>query len=358
MKKKIDEYIILIPAYNPSSKLLHLVNDLKEYDIKILIVNDGSLNSKKIFQELKSNSSCIVLEYEENMGKGYALKYGFKYYLDNLVNDYKGIITIDADYQHIPKDIYKVTQAMRDDTITLGSRDFYRKDVPLPNRLGNRLTSTVFKFLYGRKIFDTQTGLRGIPNKYLEICLEIPGNRFEYEMEQLIYFVNHKIELDEIQIETIYYAKSESKFKKGIDSMRIYKVLLKESFRFLVTSLTSAFLDIILFTIFISTFASLGDISIFVATFMARIIADFLNFNLTKYFVFNSNEDSKNILFKYYALSFGKMALSAMLVFLINKIIPSNKTIIKVIVDTLIYFLSYRIQKKYIFKTIEYKIFF
>jgi len=211
----------------------------------------------------------------------------------------------------------------------------------------------VFKLLYGRKIFDTQTGLRGIPNKYLENCLEIPGNRFEYEMEQLIYFVNRSINIEEISINTIYYAKSESKFRKGIDSMKIYKVLLKESFRFLVTSLVSSFLDIILFTIFINTFASLGDISIFIATFIARIMADFLNFNLTKYFVFNSNEDSKNILLKYYILSFSKMGMSAFLVLLISKVIPINKTIIKVVVDTLIYFLSYRIQKKYIFKTHE-----
>ncbi|MBR3660511.1 MAG: bifunctional glycosyltransferase family 2/GtrA family protein [Bacilli bacterium] len=353
MKKKIDNYIILIPAYNPSSKLLELVNDLKKYNFKILIINDGSIESKKIFKELKNNSSCTILEYEENMGKGYALKYGFKYYLDNLVNDYQGIITTDADYQHLPKDIYKIREVMNDDTIILGSRDFYKKEVPFPNRLGNRITSTVFKLLYGRKIFDTQTGLRGIPNKYLDICLEIPGNRFEYEMEQLIYFTNHNINIKEIPIETIYYTKSESKFKKGIDSMKIYKVILKESFRFLVTSLLSAFLDIILFTIFIYTFQSLGDISIFVATFMARIIADFLNFNLTKYFVFDSNEDFKKILSKYYILSFGKMAMSAILVFLINKLIPFNKTFIKVIVDTLIYFLSYRIQKKYIFKTIE-----
>ena len=138
-----------------------------------------------------------------------------------------------------------------------------------------------------------------------------------------------------------------------IDSMKIYKVMLKESFRFLVTSLVSSFLDIILFTIFLSIFSSIGDLSIIFATFIARIIADFLNFNLTKYFVFNSNEDSKKILLKYYLLSFSKMALSAILVLLISKVIFINKTIIKMVVDILIYFMSYRIQKKYIFRTHE-----
>ena len=127
--------------------------------------------------------------------------------------------------------------------------------------------------------------------------------------------------------------------------------MLKESFRFLVTSLISSFLDISLFTIFLNVFNSLGDLSIIFSTFIARIIADFLNFKLTKYFVFNSNEQSRNILFKYYLLSFAKMAASAILVLLISKIILINETFIKMFVDILIYFISYKIQKKYIFKT-------
>jgi len=128
--------------------------------------------------------------------------------------------------------------------------------------------------------------------------------------------------------------------------------MLKESFRFLVTSLMSAILDINLFTIFLKVFNNLGDLSIIFSTFIARIAADFMNFNLTKYFVFDSTEDSKNILFKYYILSFLKMIISALSVLLISKFIFISKTIIKVVVDLLIYFLSYKIQKKYIFKTI------
>lgn len=347
----MKDYIILIPAYNPSKKLIKLVKDLNKYKCKILIINDGSVNCNNIFDELKKNDNCIVLEYLENSGKGYAMKYGIKYYLNNLSDYYKGIITVDADYQHIPSDIEKIAINMSIDKITLGSRDFTKRDIPFLNKMGNQFTSLVFKILYGYKINDTQTGLRGIPNKYLPNCLEIPGNRFEYEMEELIYFVNHKIDIEEINIETIYYTKGESKFNKVIDSLKIYKVMLKESFRFLVTSLVSSFLDINLFTIFLKIFNSLGDLSIIFATFIARIIADFMNFNLTKYFVFDSKENSKSILLKYYILSFSKMFMSAILVLLISKCIFISKTLIKIVVDILIYFLSYRIQKKYIFKT-------
>ena len=345
----MKEYIVLIPAYNPNNKIIKLVKKINDLNYKVIIVNDGSSKENKYFEQLKDNN--IVLEYPENFGKGYALKYGIKYYLDYCFNDYKGLITADADYQHLPVDIDNLRAKAKDDVVLLGSRNFNQKNVPLPNRLGNKITSFVFQILYNQKISDTQTGLRLIPNRYLDECLEIEGNRFEYEMQMLIYFANKKIPMQEIEINTIYWSKKESKFKKVVDSLKIYHVLLNESFRFLVTSLVSSFLDIILFTISLSVFSSLGDISIIFSTFLARIIADFLNLNLTKYFVFNSKEESHKILFKYYILSFSKMAMSAFLVLMFSKLILINKTVIKMVVDILIYFISYKIQKKYIFKT-------
>lgn len=350
MDKNLQKYIILIPAYNPSEKLVNLVRDLQPYNVAILVVNDGTEN-KTIFNKLKKYNNLKIIGYNTNHGKGYAMKYGIKYYFDNYYNDYKGIITVDADYQHLPSDIMRIASAMETDNIVLGTRDFNSKDVPLPNRLGNQLTSIVFKILYGKKISDTQTGLRGIPNSLLEKTLYVKGERFEYEMEALIYYVNNKIKLKEIKIETIYYEKSESKFHKVFDSIKIYKVMLTEAVRFLITSLLSSFIDIILFTIVLSIFNYLGDISIIIATIIARLIADYVNFNLTNKFVFNSKENSRSILIKYYHLSFFKMFLSSILVLLISKFIFISKPIIKIFVDTLIYFISYKVQKKYIFKT-------
>lgn len=350
---KEQKYLILIPAYEPSTKLIDLVNDLQKCNLDVLIINDGSLNSEFIFNKLKECNNCTIIGYSINSGKGYAIKYGFKYYLDNLITKYSGIIAADADYQHVPNDILKVINNMTEDEIVLGGRNFNLKNVPLLNRIGNILTSIIFKLLYGFKIRDTQTGLRGIPNKYIETCLEIEGNRFEYEMEQLIYFVNHKYKIKEIEIQTIYYSKSESKFNKLIDSFKIYNVMLKESFKFLITSLISAFIDLILFIIVLNIFYSSGDLSIILATVIARISSEFVNLNLTKSFVFKSKEKAKDIIWKYYLLSFIKMLLSAILVLLISKIIIKTETLIKIFVDSLIYFLSYKIQKKYIFKTTD-----
>ena len=349
---KNNKYLVIIPAYNPSRQLEKLVEELNNLKIEFLIINDGSTNGIDKFQTIKEKYNCNVLEYVVNKGKGYALKYGIKYYLENY-KGYKGIITVDADYQHLPVDVLKIMDTMEKEknTIVLGCRNFNSESVPFLNRTGNKITSQIFKLLYGKYISDTQTGLRGIPNKYLKKCLELNGDRFEYEIEELIYFVNQKINIKEVSINTIYYETRESNFHKISDSVKIYKIMLKESFRFLITSLLSSFLDIILFTLLLSILSKYGDISIIISTFGARIIADLLNFYLTKNFVFYSVIETKKIILSYYMLSFSKMVLSAYLVLFISKYIFISKIIIKIIVDILIYFLSYRIQKKYIFKT-------
>ena len=352
----MNNIVILIPAYNPNQKLINLVLELKNTFSNILIINDGSSKkSKKIFQELANYSECTILEYSENKGKGYALKYGINYYLENLKDNYQGIVTADCDYQHKPEDIINIALKLsgNQDSIILGVRNFHLKNIPFPNRFGNLLTSFIFKFLYGIKIEDTQAGLRAIPNRYLNICLETNGNRFEFEMNMLIKAVKNKINILEVPIETIYYSKGESKFNKFKDSIIIYKVLFTEYLKFIISSLSCSLIDVILFSMFLQLFINVNsNIQIIMATFFSRIITDFFNFNINKTIVFNSHENIKKIAIKYYILSFSKMIISALCVLLIHHLLINiNETYIKIVVDTFIYFLSYKIQKKYIFKT-------
>ena len=224
----MKDIVIVIPAYNPSKKLIELVDSLILLNFsKIIIVNDGSIKGKSIFRTVKEKTECLILEYKENKGKGYALKYAINYYLENLKNNYKGIVSVDADYQHLPNDVLNIALRLlsNQDSLILGIRKKKKKGVPTPNRFGNRLTSFIFKLLYGENIKDTQTGLRGIPNRYLNLCLEASGKRFEFEMNMLIKFVKQKINIIQIPIETVYYKRGESKFNKWIDSILIYKVI-------------------------------------------------------------------------------------------------------------------------------------
>lgn len=217
------ETAVLIPAYKPDEKLVELCKKIIFEKMKVIVVNDGSgYEFEDIFNEIK-NLDCILIEHEENFGKGTALKTGIKYALENNITK---LVTADADGQHSVEDIISVSKELENnaETIILGSRNI--KEMPLRSRFGNSLTKFLFSFLRGIKINDTQTGLRGIP--VVKEWLILEGDRYEYEMNMLIFSKHIKIELKEIPISTIYINENESSHFKPIkDGLKIYKILFK-----------------------------------------------------------------------------------------------------------------------------------
>ena len=217
----------IIPALNPDDKLIKLVSELKKDFKDIIIVNDGS-ESDLVFNKL--NKDCIILTHDINKGKGEALKTAFQYYLDNLSNKYLGVVCLDSDGQHLSSDVIKLSEVLeQEDKFILGTRLFNTKSTPLRNKLGNRITSKVFKWIYKVYIKDTQTGLRAIPNRLINLSLKTSGSRFEYELNVLIQLVKAKEKIKEVDIKTVYLKNSNKKshFKVLKDSIKIYKTMFQ-----------------------------------------------------------------------------------------------------------------------------------
>lgn len=352
----------LIPSYEPDEKLTKYIDELIKAGFKkIIIVNDGSSkNCQEYFNYLKEKEECIVLEHNINKGKGQALKTGFKYYLDNLQVQYSGIVTADSDGQHSVKDTIKVGNLIEKnkdkETLILGVRNFKKDDVPFASSFGNNITKIIFKLLYGHKISDTQTGLRGFTNSYVKDCLDISGDRYEYELNLLIHATRNKVEIIEEEIETIYIEENKSSHFNPIkDSIKIYKVLFMNFFKFTFSGLISFVIDWILFVIssnFIFAFLEQKQ-NIMISTIIARIISSVINFLLNKNMVFNCKNkgNTKVILIKYYMLCILQMIISGMLVSAITELLPISKNVIKIIVDLFLFFVSYKIQSNLIFKT-------
>jgi len=227
---ELEHFLVLIPAWNPDTRLIALVEDLAAYGFAmILVVDDGSpAGSLPIFEQMKTVPSVHLLRHERNRGKGRALKTGFRYILSELAL-IEGVITADADGQHAVADIVAVARAMREggDEVTLGVREF-AKDVPLRNWFGNVLTKHVFGFVAGMKVSDTQTGLRAFRRSILPQLEILPGERYEYEMTVLAYICRHLGKLREIPITTIYMEGGKtSPFHPVWDSLRIYLALVR-----------------------------------------------------------------------------------------------------------------------------------
>ena len=150
--------------------------------------------------------------------------------MDNLSNKYLGVICLDADGQHLPSDAIKMSELVeKEDKFILGTRLFNTKSTPFRNKLGNRITSRVFKWLYKVYIKDTQTGLRAIPNRLIKKVVKVSGSRFEYELNVLIKLVKMKEEIIQYNIKTVYLKNSNKKshFKVLRDSYQIYKIMFQ-----------------------------------------------------------------------------------------------------------------------------------
>jgi len=347
---------MLIPALNPSKNLIDYVDELiAEGFASILLIDDGSSEQFQwIFDELRKRKECILLRHAVNLGKGRALKNGINYFLNFEDKDeYLGMITVDSDGQHAVNDVKKLRDALLEnpDSVYLGSRNFDLSQVPSKSRSGNKLTSIVFRLLYGVKLQDTQTGLRGIPSSLVPMFIDLAGERFEYEMNMLIACALKKVNVKEIEIKTIYFDdNSETHFNPFTDSIAIYGLLFKTFFKYLMSSGTSFLIDILLFQIILIVLKeSVAEQRILLATVGARVGSSLINYVMNHNFVFKSKVSGEKTLVKYYILVIIQMLVSAGIVAAVYLITGVPETFIKIIVDSLLFLASYRIQRKFIF---------
>lgn len=350
LNKKVP---IIIPAYEPDEKMVALVENLKSAGFtEIVVVDDGSQGEgyQELFRKVQS-MGCVVLHHAVNQGKGRALKTAFNYCL-YFYPDAAGCVTIDSDGQHTVKDMTACMEKLMasPNSLVLGVRDFNQEGIPARSVFGNKTTSRVMKLLTGLSISDTQTGLRAIPASFMKELLFEKGERFEFETNMLLATKDSGREIVEVPIETIYLEENKSShFNPILDSIKIYTIFLK----FIITSLSSSVVDIILFTVFLSLLGdwSFGSVSnIMLATVMARILSAIYNFMINYKVVFKSRQNAGGAIFKYACLAVFIMIASGFLVEKLYVLTMLPEVLIKIPVDVLLFLVSFWVQRDFVYK--------
>ena len=218
---------LIIPAYKPDEKLLKLLENYEgTQEYRVIVVNDGSGEEcDPIFEKLPE--WVTLLTHEVNRGKGAALKTAMKHILENMP-DCEIAVTADSDGQHTPVDIDRVCAAAKGNLtgLTMGCRAFKGK-VPARSLLGNGITRGVFAAVSGADVSDTQTGLRAFGRTAMERFAQLPGDRYEYEINMLLDAAEN-MPIAEVPIETIYIEENASShFDPLRDSAKIYRCILK-----------------------------------------------------------------------------------------------------------------------------------
>ena len=330
--------VILIPSYEPDDKLIKLVDELKKNKLNVVVVNDGSSKEfDPIFNKIKQKVK--VISYDTNQGKGYALKIGLEYIKENY-KDYV-VVTMDSDGQHSVKDAIKLSNyaEKHPNELVIGKRIRSEK-TPLRSKLGNSITMFIYRLSTGVKVYDTQTGLRAFTSELMDFMQNVEGNRYEYEMNVLLYAPSNDIKIKEIEIETIYIENNEgSHFNTIKDSYRVYKEIIKYS----LSSIISFIIDYSLFALFSII------LSITLSNIFARIISASINFTINKKIVFKSDKSILISLIEYALLAIFILVCNTLLLNLLVNI-GINKFIAKLIVEISLFIISFLVQKTMIFK--------
>ena len=96
-----ERVLVLIPAFNAVRTVADVVRQCKSMLPNVLVVDDGSADATG---SAASAAGAHVLRHPHNRGKGAALKTGFRHACEH---GYDGVITLDADGQHLPHEIPK-----------------------------------------------------------------------------------------------------------------------------------------------------------------------------------------------------------------------------------------------------------
>lgn len=339
----IYKQVIIIPAYQPSDKLIVLVEQLTEVFENIIVVDDGSGEEYGSIFEKIENNRCILLRHAVNQGKGRALKTAFNYCLNTPAFAEHGCITVDGDGQHTLSDIVSIAEELKknQESVIFGYRRFDDKSIPFRSRMGNNISRVIYKWACGIDLKDTQTGLRGLPYSFLEDACAIEGERYEYETNMLISIKDCQYKIHEIPIETIYEdGNKESHFSPLRDSIKIYLVIIK----YCLSSVVTVIMDYIIFAILLS-----AGISIVAGTYLSRVCAAVFNFSINRNVVFKYKGNILVQFIKYSGLVFVSGTISGFVIRYLAELTAIPVLLCKIIVETLLFFANYYIQSRYIF---------
>lgn len=177
------KFAFLIPYYNHPNTIANLCNYLRQYNIDIIIVDDGSdQNSKNALKNL----NAYILTRSQNGGKGAAIKSGLALAKEK---NYTHIFQIDADMQHELSKISEILNlAKQNPNSLICANPIYGDDAPKSRLYGRKITSFwVYINTLGGDIKDTMCGMRVYPlNLIYPLLTQCKSDRMDFDIDILL----------------------------------------------------------------------------------------------------------------------------------------------------------------------------
>jgi len=168
---------VLIPALNAERTLGPVVTAARAELEPVVVIDDGSSDRTG---DVAREHGATVLRHDVNRGKGGALKTGFAWALDN---GFDGVVTLDADGQHLPREISRFLAAKGD--LIIGGRSHLFDQMLPRRRMANRFSAWCIAKTSGARVTDSQSGFRFYSARLLR-AIELRTDGFDMESEVIV----------------------------------------------------------------------------------------------------------------------------------------------------------------------------
>jgi glycosyltransferase involved in cell wall biosynthesis len=181
---------IIIPVYNEESKitslLTHMIDVLNEalLDYELIVINDGSTDKTEqfILEQERLDKRVKVLSYEQNKGKGHAVRLG-------VLNSTGDVVSfLDGDLDISPFELKNYVKELEGCDLVIASKAHPLSVISAPfvRKMLSKIFSILVRLAVGINIKDTQSGLKvGNGNALRKIFNIMLVKRYAFDVEML-----------------------------------------------------------------------------------------------------------------------------------------------------------------------------
>ncbi|MBD3363283.1 glycosyltransferase [Candidatus Dojkabacteria bacterium] len=372
----MEKVSIIIPVYNESNRIESSLKSIfsyieinNDFEFEVIVVDDGSVdNTEEIVRQF---SKVNFYRYEENKGKGRALKYG----VNRAAGDY--IYICDADLSTPISELDKYLQYITEYDCVIGSRAVKgaKENSALWRIVLGKFGNFLIKFVLGLSINDTQCGFKLFNNKASKVFSELSVDRWGYDFELLYLLHQRGFKIMELPVKWVaakgskislkdYYVTFKELFwvwKKYIGfSRKFFETIWKNYgsfFRYLIVGVVTNLLDIMIFVVWVqfveekSSFFGNPRIKLYhIIETVAYISSVTANYTLHKLWSFKANTWNIGELLRYVILLIVNYCFRIIFITLFVDYFSLASEIAKILSLVFILTWNYFILKKFVYK--------